>query len=73
MQDVINTQLKNAVSYEHAMPEVNKESCSHCRLCERNCPYFAIEMDEGVPSFNKDKCFRCGLCASICPVKAIKF
>ena len=73
VQEVIDTPLKNMVSYEHEMPSVNPDKCSHCRLCERNCPYFAIEMVEGVPSFNKNKCFRCGLCASRCPVKAIKF
>ena len=74
VQEVIDTQLTNKVTYEHEMPSVNKEKCTHCRLCERNCPYFAIEMDEDkCPLFNKDKCFKCGLCASRCPTKAIKF
>ena len=74
VQDVIDTHLTNKVSYEHKMPSVDASRCSHCKLCERNCPYFAIEMNkDNVPEFNKDKCFRCGLCASRCPVKAIKF
>ena len=74
VQDVINTQLKNVVTYEHDMPSVDSSKCSHCQLCARNCPYFAIDMDENrVPKFNPNKCFRCGLCASKCPVKAIKF
>ena len=74
VQDVINTQLTNRVTYEHEMPEVNKDKCTHCKMCERNCPYFAIKMDaNNVPTFDASKCFRCGLCASKCPVKAIKF
>ena len=62
------------VSYEHELPTVEASKCSHCGMCSRNCPYFAIEMNESkVPEFNPNKCFRCGLCASKCPVKAIKF
>lgn len=74
VQDVIDTHLTNMVTYEHEMPVVDENKCVHCKLCERNCPYFAITMNEkGVPLFNKDKCFRCGLCASKCASKAIKF
>ncbi|MCQ2802554.1 MAG: 4Fe-4S binding protein [Bacilli bacterium] len=74
VQDVINTHLTNMVTYEHNMPKVDPMQCSHCGMCERNCPYFAIRPGEnGEPVFNKDKCFRCGLCASKCPTKAIKF
>ena len=74
VQDVIDTHLTNKVTYEHEMPSVNKEKCTHCGMCERNCPYFAIKMDESrCPTFDASKCFRCGLCASKCPTKAIKF
>ena len=74
VQEVIDTQLKNVVTYEHEMPQVEPTKCSHCGLCMRNCPYFAINMnEEKVPTFDFNKCFRCGLCASKCPTKAIKF
>lgn len=74
IEDVIKTGLKKETKYEAELPSVNKDKCTHCGMCERNCPYFAINMDEGKnPTFNPNKCFRCGLCASKCPVKAIKF
>ena len=74
IQEVIDTKLTNKVTYEHEMPSVDSSKCSHCGMCSRNCPYFAIDMDENkIPAFNPNKCFRCGLCASKCPTKAIKF
>lgn len=74
VEDVIKTGLNKQTTYEAELPKVNADKCSHCGLCMRNCPYFAIDMNENkVPVFNSDKCFRCGLCASRCPVKAIEF
>ena len=73
VEDVIKTGLKKETTYEAELPMVNAEKCTHCGMCERNCPYFAIDVNANkVPVFNSDKCFRCGLCASKCPVKAIK-
>lgn len=74
VQEVIETTLKNNVKYENDLPTVDASKCSHCGMCERNCPYFAIKMNENkVPTFDANKCFRCSLCASKCPMKAIKF
>lgn len=74
IQEVIDTSLTNKVKYEANLPTVDATKCTHCKLCMRNCPYFAIDMDEHVvPVFNTNNCFRCGLCASKCPSKAIKF
>ena len=74
IEEVINTELDKTAKYEKELPSVNDSKCTHCGLCERNCPYFAIKMnDKKVPEFDSSKCFRCGLCASRCPVKAIKF
>ncbi|NLF48940.1 MAG: 4Fe-4S binding protein, partial [Acholeplasmataceae bacterium] len=40
-------------------------------LCERICPYFAIEMRDKI-TFDPDLCSRCGLCVSKCPTGAIQ-
>lgn len=74
IEEVMKTGLKKETTYEARLPVVKAEKCSHCGLCERNCPYFAINMNEAkVPTFDDSKCFKCGLCASRCPVKAIEF
>ena len=74
VEDVMKTGLNKVTSYEAELPKLIKEKCTHCGLCMRNCPYFAIEFDQlRNPIFNSDKCFRCGLCASRCPSKAIEF
>ncbi len=74
IEEVINTSLNKKTIYEANLPKLINEKCSKCGLCERNCPYFAIKIDEiGNPTFDETKCFKCGLCASRCPTKAIKF
>ena len=74
VEDVMKTGLKKVTTYEAELPRVKEEKCTHCGMCARNCPYFAIDMNEKkIPVFNFEKCFRCGLCASKCPVKAIEF
>lgn len=74
IEEVINTSLRKETHYEAELPLLIKEKCIHCGLCERNCPYFAIKMDENkLPVFDSTLCFRCGLCASRCAKKAIIF
>ncbi len=70
IQDVIDTPLSNPVSYEKTVPKLIEEKCTKCQLCERVCPYFAIEMKDKI-TFDNDKCFGCGLCISKCPTKAL--
>ncbi len=57
--------------YEPKVPVIDEDKCTHCRLCERICPYFAINYD-GTIHFDKEKCFGCGLCISKCPVDALE-
>ena len=72
IEDVKKTGLtKGAVAYKPSYPSIDGEKCTQCRICERNCPYFAITWNDGYPSVNRDKCFGCGLCESRCPAVAI--
>ena len=70
VEEVIATQLENAVSYENFLPQLIEEKCTRCMICERVCPYFAIDMFDKI-TFNPDKCFSCGLCIAKCPTGAI--
>lgn len=74
IEEIVKTQLTHEVAYEHEMPTVDNDKCVGCGLCEKNCPYFAINLNENKKiSFDESKCFRCGLCASKCPTHAIRF
>jgi len=50
--------------------KVNKELCIECGICEKVCPYDAIEMSPK-PEFDHDKCYGCWRCYNHCPEKAI--
>lgn len=72
IEEVINHGLKKEVVYKQSLPVLNKEKCIDCLLCQKICPYFAIDYP-GVITFNPDKCFECGLCVAKCPTGAISF
>lgn len=72
IEDVKATKLiKEDPSLIPSFPVVDEALCNGCGLCERNCPYFAMEMRDNVPRIDQDKCFGCGLCESRCPRHAI--
>ena len=54
------------------MPWVNKNKCTGCGLCVRQCPVNAISMKEGKAEIDMDKCIRCGKCHDICPQEAVR-
>ncbi len=71
VEEVIGTDLTNDVTYEDELPKLIEDKCIECMLCQKACPYFAIDFKDKI-TFNPDKCFSCGLCVSICPTDAIK-
>jgi len=60
---------------------VNRETCVGCFMCEKVCPYNAIEREEikdregnvirVIAKVNKGLCQGCGPCVAICPSKSI--
>lgn len=74
--EVKNTKLKkNELIFAPNFPKIDNDKCISCGLCEKICPYFAMEHtinSEKVIYFaNEKNCFGCGLCQSKCPVNAI--
>lgn len=55
---------------------VEEDLCGGCRVCERVCPYLAIEMMAGDDKYRahvvEAACQGCGLCGATCPTGAIK-
>ena len=71
VEEVKATALTNQVVYEPTFPEVDTDKCTECMLCEKICPYFAIEFKDKI-TVDPEECFGCHLCVSKCPVGALK-
>ncbi|MFP4477911.1 MAG: 4Fe-4S binding protein [Candidatus Izemoplasmatales bacterium] len=72
IEEVIETSLNSHVVYERSLPVLDVNKCIECMLCEKICPYFAIEFKDKI-TFDSEKCFECGLCIAKCPTDAISF
>jgi len=61
------------VVVEAITSSIDKDLCSGCKVCEKLCPYSALEFDEkeSVMRVNDVMCKGCGSCASACPSGAI--
>lgn len=70
IEEVIKTPLQNHVTYQKHTPILEEEKCTQCNLCEKICPYFAIEMKDKI-TIDDSLCFGCGLCISKCPTHAL--
>ncbi len=44
-----------------------ESGCISCRICEKNCEYGAITVNEFVASIDYSKCVNCGKCVEKCP------
>jgi heterodisulfide reductase subunit A len=63
---------KDFIEAEGKTAYVNKERCMACGLCEINCPFSAIAVDEkeGVAVVNTVLCKGCGVCTASCRMNA---
>ena len=48
-----------------------KVGCIGCKICEKNCKFDAIHVENNVAVIDYSKCKDCGLCAMKCPKKVI--
>jgi len=52
------------------MLEIDKELCIGCGICEDNCPFGAISIEEGLAVVG-ETCTLCGACVESCEVEAL--
>lgn len=52
------------------MLKIDLEACIGCGVCESNCAFGAITMEDGHPVVN-EKCTLCGTCVDSCEVEAL--
>jgi NAD-dependent dihydropyrimidine dehydrogenase PreA subunit len=58
---------------EWLLPEIHKDKCTGCGICENECPTGAVRMIENKPVFIcAEVCSYCGICEDACPEGAIE-
>ena len=64
---------KDFIEAEGKTAHVYKDRCMACGLCELNCPFSAVEVDEeqGCAVVNSVLCKGCGVCTASCRMNAI--
>jgi len=65
---------KGKIEVDAVYSEVNEDICSGCRMCNKLCPFSAIEFKEkeGHSHVISALCKACGVCVASCPSSAIK-
>lgn len=45
--------------------------CIACRICEKNCPFEAVSVENNLAKVDYEKCKSCGICVKACPKQVI--
>lgn len=71
---VIGTKIGKLLHIKQLRLEADKERCTHCRICEKNCP-MSLKVEEKVLSgkLHDSECILCGACIDNCPKKVIRY
>ncbi|MBQ5560499.1 MAG: RnfABCDGE type electron transport complex subunit B [Lachnospiraceae bacterium] len=69
-----NSLVKVACNSKDKGPVVKKNcdtGCVGCKICEKQCNFDAIQVEDNLAKIDYSKCKNCGLCAMKCPSKII--
>lgn len=61
----------NSNEFGKDVKAVCQAGCIGCKLCEKNCEFDAIKVENNLAHIDYDKCTNCGKCKEKCPVKVI--
>lgn len=61
----------NSKDFGKEVKDVCKAGCIGCKMCERNCEFNAVHVENNIAHIDYDKCTNCGKCKEKCPVKVI--
>ena len=66
-------EMMNPESLGQMMPQlsIDMEKCTHCHLCEDNCPVKGIDVESDPPRI-QEPCVYCYRCANVCPTLAVE-
>ena len=53
------------------LSQVNLDSCTGCKICQKVCPVYAIEVKDRKAIVEEQKCRGCANCADRCPFYAV--
>ena len=70
---IIGSRIRKHFKYSFLKLRCEREKCSSCGLCNKNCPMSldVMNMVQTKEMYNSE-CILCGSCADTCPKKAIK-
>lgn len=71
---VIGSKLGNLFHVKRLRLDANKDACTNCHLCDKNCP-MGLNVAEKVKigTMDDNECILCGACVDNCPKKAIAY
>ncbi|MEK6796339.1 MAG: DUF362 domain-containing protein [Spirochaetota bacterium] len=59
--------------HSKSKPHIDREECTACEACIRNCPVNAIALHDGKARIDEAICIGCGECITVCAFSAVGF